>query len=116
MADKNMYNEVKLALMVSKSQLTKSVKSKMPAELPDSSKIRVAAGLLEALQIVSEKSKDVRTNREKWLNAVVKYDPIEFEKDSKKTKDQLIEDSELDVEKYEERADQCIKPHNMEIN
>ena len=44
MADKNMYNEVKLALTVSKGQLTKSVKkleescvelSKMPAELPD---------------------------------------------------------------------------------
>ena len=114
MADKNMYNEVKLALTFSKSQLTKSEKkleencvelSKMHAELPDSSKIRVAAGLLEALQIVYEKSKEVRTNREKWLNAVVKYDPIEFEKDSKKTKDQLIEDSELDVEKYEEKAD-----------
>ena len=88
----------------------------MPAELPDSSKIRVAAGLLEALQIVSEKNKEVRTNGGKCLSAVVKYNPIEFEKDSKKTKDQLIEDSELDVEKYEEKADQCIKAHNMEKN
>ena len=120
-----MYNEVKLALTVSKGQLTKSVTkleescvelSKMPAELPTSSKIRVAAGLLKALEIVSEKSKEVRKNRDKWLNAVVKYDPIEFEKDSKKTKDQLIENSEKNVERYEERADQCIKAHNMEIN
>ena len=47
---------------------------------------------------------------------MVKYDPIEFEKDSKKTKDQLIENSEKNVERYEERADQCIKAHNMEIN
>ena len=45
MADRNMFNRVKLALTVSKGQLTKSVKkleescvelSKMPAELPDS--------------------------------------------------------------------------------
>ena len=74
MADKNKFNEVKLALTVTKGQLTKGIKkleecckemSKLKAELPTASKVRVAASLLEALETVSEKNKEVRNHRDK---------------------------------------------------
>ena len=42
----------------------------MPAELPTAFKVRVAAGVLEALNTVSEKSNAVRNN---WFKAVVTY-------------------------------------------
>ena len=75
----------------------------------------VAASLLEALETVSKKNKEVRINRDKWLDVVVEYDPVEFEKHSKKSKELLIEDSEKDVENYEEKAEQLIRLLDKEI-
>ena len=101
MADKK-YNEVKLGLTVAKSGLTKAIRkleecgkemSKLEADLATASKVRLAASLLEALETVSKKNKEVRHNRDKWLDEVVAFDPVEFEKNSKKSKEMLIEDS-----------------------
>ena len=123
MADKK-YNEVKLGLTVAKSGLTKAIKkleecgkemSKLEADLATASKVRVAASLLEALETVSKKNKEVRYNRDKWLAEVVGYDPVEFEKNSKKSKELLVEDSEKDVENYEEKAEQLIRLLDKEI-
>ena len=100
------YSEVKLALTVAKTGLTKSFKKleergkemgTLEADLAMSSKVRVAAALLEALDLVSKKSKEVSDNRDKWLAEIVGYNPIEFEKNSKKTKEQLIEESGKDL-------------------
>ena len=86
MADKK-YNEVKLGLTVAKSGLTKAIKkleecgkemNKLKADLTTASMVRVAASLLEALDTVSKKNKEVRINRDKWLDVVVEYDPVEF--------------------------------------
>ena len=91
MADKK-YNEVKLGLTVAKSGLTKAIKkleecgkemSNLEADMATASMVRVAASLLEALDTVSKKNKEVRINRDKWLEVVVEYDPVEFEKHSK---------------------------------
>ena len=118
------YNENKLALIVAKGQLTKGLKkldesckeiASMPAELPTASKVRVAAGVLEALNIISEKSNEVKKCRNKWMNSLVTYNPVEFEKDSKKTKEMIIEESQKDVEQYKEKADLCIKSNDKEI-
>ena len=64
---------------------------------------------------LTEKSNEVRKCRDKWLNSVVTYSPVEFEKDSKKTKEMIIEESQKDVEQYEEKADLCIKSNDKEI-
>ena len=123
MADKK-YNEVKLGLTVAKSGLTKAIKkleecgkemSNLEADMATASMVRVAASLLEALDTVSKKNKEVRINRDKWLAVVVEYDPTEFEKHSKKTKELLIEDSEKDIENYEEKAEQLIRLLDKEI-
>ena len=123
MADKK-YNEVKLGLTVAKSGLTKAIRkleecgkemSKLEADLATASKVRLAASLLEALETVSKKNKEVRHNRDKWLDEVVAFDPVEFEKNSKKSKEMLIEDSEKDVENYEEKAEQLIRLLDKEI-
>ena len=91
MADK--YNEVKLALTVAKTGLTKSIKKleergkemgNLEADLAMSSKVRVAAALLEALDLVSRKNKEVSENRDKWINAIIKFNPTEFEKIQRK--------------------------------
>ena len=123
MADKK-YNEVKLGLTVAKSGLTKAMKkldecgkemNRLEADMANASVVRVAASLLEALDTVSRKNKEVRINRDKWLDVVVEYDPVEFEKHSKKSKELLIEDSEKDMENYEEKAEQLIRALDKEI-
>ena len=121
MADKK-YNEVKLGLTFAKSGLTKAIKklgecgkemNRLEADMANASV--VAASLLEALETVSRKNKEVRINRDKWLYVVVEYDPVEFEKHSKKSKELLIEDSEKDMENYEEKAEQLIRALDKEI-
>ena len=87
------YSEVKLALTVAKTGLTKSFKKleergkemgTLGADLAMSSKVRVAAALLEALDLVSRKNKEVSENRERWINEIIKFNPTEFEEKSKK--------------------------------
>ena len=118
------YNEVKLVLTVAKTGLTKSFKKleergkemgTLEADLAMSSKVRVAAALLEALDLVSRKSKEVSDNRDKWIKEIIKFNPVEFEKNSKKTKEQLVEESGKDVEIYEDKAEQLIRSFKKEI-
>ena len=118
------YSEVKLALTVAKTGLTKSFKKleergkemgTLEADLAMSSKVRVAAALLEALDLVSRKNKEVSENRDKWINAIIKFNPTEFEKNSKKTKEQLVEESSKDIEIYEDKAENLIKSFKKEI-
>ena len=109
------YNENKLALTVAKGQLTKGLKkldesckemAKMPDELPRASKVRVADGVIKALSIFSEKSSEVRKCRDKWMTSVAAYNQVELEKVSNRNKEMLIEESQKDVEQYEEKANQ----------
>ena len=71
---------MKLALTVAKTGLTKAIKKleergkemgNLEADLAMSSKVRVAASLLEALDLVSRKNKEVSENRDKWINAII---------------------------------------------
>ena len=89
------YNEVKLALTTAKTGLTKAIKKleergkemgNLEADLAMSSKVRVAASLLEAHDLVSRKNKEVSDNRDRWINCIIGYNPVEFENNSKKTK------------------------------
>ena len=118
------YNEVKLALTTAKTGLTKAIKKleergkemgNLEADLAMSSKVRVAASLLEAHDLVSRKNKEVSDNRDKWISSIIGYNPVDFEKNSKKTKEQLVEESERDVEVYEDKAEQLIKLYKKEI-
>ena len=117
------YNEVKLALTTAKTGLTKAIKKleergkemgNLEADLAMSSKVRVAASLLEAHDLVSRKNKEVSDNRDKWISCIIGYNPVDFEKNSKKTKEQLVEESERDVEVYEDKAEQ-LKLYKKEI-
>ena len=89
------YNEVKLALTTAKTGLTKAVKKldergkemgNLEADLAMSSKVRVAASLLESLDLVSRKNKEVSDNRDRWINCIIGYNPVEFEKIQRKLK------------------------------
>ena len=118
------YNENKLALRLVKGQLAKGIAklddackevARVPEELPMLFKVRVAASVIEALSIVSEKSIQVRKVLGKTMGSVVQFDPTEFAKVSDKSKEVLIEESEKYIEKYEDRAELCIKEHDVEI-
>ena len=124
MADKNKCNEVKLALTVAKTGLTKAIRklevcgkemNKLEADLATASKVRIAASLLEALETVSKKKREVSNNRDKWLAEIVGMDIVEFEKHSKKTKELLVEESEKDIGNYEDKAEQLVRLHKKEI-
>ena len=78
------------------------------------SKARGAASV-EALSIVSEKSIEVRKVRAKTMASEVQFDPTEFDKVSDKSKEVLIDQSEKDIEKYEDRTMLCIREHDIEI-
>ena len=45
----------------------------------------------------------------------MQFDPTEFARVSDKSKEMLIEESKKDIEKYEDRAELCIKKHDVEI-
>ena len=118
------YNENKLALRLVKGQLAKGIAklddackemARVPDELPMLFKVRVAASVIEALSIVSEKSIQVRKVLGKTMGSVVQFDPTEFAKVSDKSKEMLIEESEKYIKKYEDRAELCIKEHDVEI-
>ena len=49
------------------------------------------------------------------MASVIAYNPTEFHKVSNKTKEQLVEESEKDVEQYEDRVDHSIKENDTEI-
>ena len=115
MADKMIYDENKLAFTVEKGQLTKGLNKLDESCKEIASKVRVAAVVIEALSIVSEKSSEVRKCRDKWMASVVAYNQAEFEKVSNKTKESLIEESQKDVEQYEDKADLSIKTNDKEI-
>ena len=115
MADsRKSYNEHKLKLTVAKGQLTKSLNKfeesckdlgKMSDNHPATSKVWMAALVVDKLSLLSEKKDDVRKCREKWESSIVQYDEEKFEKDSKnKSKDTLIEESQKDAKNYEDRA------------
>ena len=88
----------------------------MQDNLPATSKVRMAALVIDKLSILSEKKDDVWRCREKWESLIVEYDEEEFEKDSKnKSKDTLIEESQKDAENYEDRADDSIKANDDEV-
>ena len=117
------YNENKLALRLVKGQLTKGIAkledackkmARVPEELSMVSKARGAASV-EALSIVSEKSIEVRKVRAKTMASEVQFDPTEFDKVSDKSKEVLIDQSEKDIEKYEDRTMLCIREHDIEI-
>ena len=118
------YDQVKLALTIAKTGLTKAIKKleergkemgNLEADLAMSSKVRVAESLLDALELVSRKNKEVSNNRDKWISSILSYNPVDFEKSSKKTKEQLVEESGKDVENYEDKAEQLIKMYKKEI-
>ena len=110
---------------MAKGRLTKSLYKveesckdlgKMQDNLPATSKVRMAALVIDKLSILSEKKDDVWRCREKWESLIVEYDEEEFEKDSKnKSKDTLIEESQKDAENYEDRADDSIKANDDEV-
>ena len=110
---------------MAKGRLTKSLYKveesckdlgKMQDNLPATSKVRMAALVIDKLSILSEKKDDVWRCREKWESLIVEYDEEEFEKDSKnKSKDALIEESQKDAENYEDRADDSIKANDDEV-
>ena len=109
------YDENKLAFTVEKGQLTKGLNKLDESCKEIASKVRVAAVVIEALSIVSEKSSEVRKCRDKWMASVVAYNQAEFEKVSNKTKESLIDESQKDVEQYEDKADLSIKTNDKEI-
>ena len=85
-----------MAFTVEKGQLTKGLNkldesckeiASMPDSLATASKVRVAAVVIEALSIVSEKSSEVRKCRDKWMASVVAYNQAEFEKVFNNTKE-----------------------------
>ena len=49
------------------------------------------------------------------MASVIAYNPTEFHKVSNKTKEQLVEESEKDVEQYEDRVDHSIKENDTEV-
>ena len=87
----------------------------MSDNLPVASKVRMAAIVIEKLSILSENNNEVRKCREKWESSIVGYDQEEFEKDSKNSKDILIEESQKDAENYEDKADNSIKANDEEV-
>ena len=89
--------------------------SKLEADLATASNVRLAASLLEALETVSKKKREVSDNRDKWLAEIVGMDIVEFEKHSKKTKELLVEESEKDIGNYEDKAEQLVRLHKKEI-
>ena len=50
------------------------------------------------------------------MASVVAFDPNEFATVSNKTKLQLVGESKNDIEQYEDRAERCIKEHDIKIN
>ena len=60
--------------------------------------MRLSAGAVKAVDLVTEKQKKVSNVREETMNSIVQFDSDEI---SNKNKDEVIADMEKDVESYE---------------
>ena len=72
--------------------------SKAPEDASAATKLRLAAGVVKAVDLVTEEQTKVSNVREETMNSVVQFDSDEFSKVSNKNKDEVIADMEKDIQ------------------
>ena len=101
------YNTNKLSLKVAKSSLTRAISHieescknmlKAPEDTSAATKLRLAAEVVKALDLVTEEQTKLSNVREETMNSVVQFDSDEFSKVSNKNKDEVIADMEKDIQ------------------
>ena len=88
---------------------------KAPEDTSAATKLRLAAGVVKAVDLVTEEQTKVSNVREETMNSVVQFDSDEFSKVSNKNKDEVITDMEKDIQNQETAAKLCIDAHDEDI-